>query len=164
MSASVQRHPSEPDAGEGGQALRAIVVFEDRADARLLRLLRPGFRHCFCLVGAGRSWAICDPLKTRIELTPLFGLGESELAGHYAGTGRSVVVGPLTTPSVPLPWRLRPVSCVEIVKRVLRLHAPWVLTPAQLHRALLGRAGRHAGFSAWVAGEQRTMALDSGRL
>jgi hypothetical protein len=36
-------------------AQEALVVFEDRSDARLLRWLRPGFRHCFCLTDRGND-------------------------------------------------------------------------------------------------------------
>jgi len=47
---------------------RVMIVFEDRDDSAVLRLLDRGFRHCFCVIGSGLAWTICDPLKTRIEL------------------------------------------------------------------------------------------------
>jgi hypothetical protein len=131
-----ERLLEEPEAvGQPGSA-EAIVVFEDRADRSVLRLLQPGFRHCFCLIGRGQAWTICDPLKTRIELQPLLGLGKAEIARHYAGLGRRVLLGRVGASAGTTSWSLRPVSCVEIVKRLLHLHAPAVFTPAQLHRRL----------------------------
>ena len=72
---------------------RAVVVFEDRADSIPLRLLRPGFRHCFCLVGAGSAWTVCDPLKTRIELTPVSGLSGARTRRPVRGAGLTVLLG-----------------------------------------------------------------------
>lgn len=164
MAENAQRHSNGSDVDGGEPALCAIVVFEDRLDKSALRLLRPGFRHCFCLVGTGRSWTICDPLKTRIEIVPLFGPSEDELVRHYVGTGRSVLVGRIAATTAPS-WSLRPMSCVEIVKRVLRLHAPWVFTPAQLYRALLHPTRPGASFAARPAGERRASGpLDGGIL
>ncbi|MEK0081724.1 hypothetical protein [Benzoatithermus flavus] len=164
MARHEQRHPDRLGTDGDVPAPRAIVVFEDRADKSALRLLRPGFRHCFCLVGAGRTWTICDPLKTRIEIVPLFGPSEDELVRHYVGTGRSVLVGRIAATTAPS-WNLRPMSCVETVKRVLRLHAPWVFTPAQLYRALLHPTRPGAGFAARPTGERRVSCpLDGGIL
>ena len=116
---------------------RVIVVFEDRDDSALLRLLDRGFRHCFCVIGSGRAWTICDPLKTRIEIVQVHGLSEPEIAHHYHSTGRAVLVGDAPAHRPNRPYRLRPVSCVEIVKRMVHLDAPYVFTPAQLYRALV---------------------------
>jgi hypothetical protein len=129
-----------------GRGSRAIVVFEDRRDKSALRLLRPGFRHCFCLVGAGQRWTICDPLKTRIEIVPLVGPSEEEIARHYRATGRTVLMGAVAAAAARFSYRPWPATCVEIVKRVLNLDAPGVLTPAQLHRALLDPARPGGGF------------------
>jgi hypothetical protein len=116
---------------------RVIIVFEDRDDSAVLRLLDRGFRHCFCVIGSGLAWTICDPLKTRIELFQAHGLDERTLAQHYHSMGRTVLIGdaPANRPSCP--YRLRPMTCVEIVKRIVHLDAPYVFTPAQLYRALL---------------------------
>jgi hypothetical protein len=89
------------------------------------------------VIGSGRAWTICDPLKTRIELLQLHGLDEHEIAQHYHSMGRVILVGDAPTHRPKRPYRLRPVSCVEIVKRIVHLDAPCVFTPAQLYRALV---------------------------
>ena len=114
-----------------------LVVFEDRVEPSIVRLLRPGFRHCFCLVGGDLAWTVCDPLASRIELFPLLGFNESELAQHYACGGRTVLVGSVAVARVCRKAAMRAVSCVEIVKRVLNFQAGRVFTPFQLYRALL---------------------------
>ncbi len=116
---------------------RAIVVFEDRQKRSILQLCRSGFRHCFCLVGNDLAWTICDPLAARIEILPLLGFDEQELARHYSRSGRTVLLGHVSIGDERRRACLRPVSCVEIVKRVLNVDAPRVLTPFQLYRCLL---------------------------
>ena len=118
-------------------ARRALVVFEDRNDARLLRLLRPGFRHCFCLTGEGLRWTLCDPLKSRLAVANADGASAAELAQHLAGVGRTILYGVVGEPAPGGPLGLRPLTCVEIVKRLLGVSASGVLTPHQLYRSLL---------------------------
>ena len=128
-------HPDrilEPQCGQ-----RALVVFENRADSAQLRLLQPGFRHCFCLVGSETSWTVCDPLKTRIELSPVLGLTEPDLADHFVGVGCIVLRGRVSQDRRVRPFRLRAFSCVEVVRRVLNIEVRGVLTPFHLYRALL---------------------------
>jgi hypothetical protein len=133
----MDRRRARDAATREGQGTTALVVFEDRADSLASRLLRPGFRHCFCVVGAGAVWTVCDPLKTRVELTPLHGPTGPELAAHFAASGRVVLVGRVSPDRSARPLRLRPLSCVEVVKRVLNLDLRWAATPFQLCRALL---------------------------
>jgi hypothetical protein len=133
------QHGCEDVAIAPATGRRALVVFEDRADTRLLRLLRPGFRHCFCVVGNGSVWTICDPLKSRIELTPIFGIGESELRTRLSRPGRTVLAGDVRIDGASRPLRLRALTCVEVVKRLLDLEAAWAITPYRLYHTLLGR-------------------------
>ncbi len=114
-----------------------LVVFEDRVESSIIRLLRPGFRHCFCLVGGDLAWTVCDPLAARIELFPLLGFNEGELAKHYACSGRTVLLGNVAAAPAPPRAAMRAISCVEVVKRVLNFQAQRVFTPFQLYRALL---------------------------
>ncbi len=118
---------------------RAIVVFEDRASAPSLRWLRPGFRHCFCLVRRPCGWVVCDPLKSRLTLEVVALYDETELLQHYRRLGMTALVGNAVG-STRRDGLIRPLTCVEVVKRILGLRAPGVWTPYQLYRALC-RAG-----------------------
>ncbi|GAA0603553.1 hypothetical protein [Caenispirillum bisanense] len=120
-----------------GSGTPALVVFTDHTDLPWLRLLRPGFRHCFAVVQANGAWVIVDPLShcTTLQVVP-------ELAGWqpqawFRHHGLTVVTTEVRQPPHRLaPWR--PYTCVEAVKRLLGLRLPGVFTPWQLYRALQG--------------------------
>ena len=114
---------------------RALVVFADNSDLKILRALRRGFRHCFLAVHTGRGWVIYDPLSHQTDLSILDGFSPEELAACYRSYGFRVIETRIrNAPCRPAP--LRPYTCVEAVKRVLGLHAGWVVTPWQLYRLL----------------------------
>lgn len=116
----------------------ALVVFMGNSDLKRLRLLRRGFRHCFVAVSTARGWVICDPLSHQTDLGIVSGFSADELAGWYRNSGMCVIETRVrAAPRRPAP--LRPYTCVEAVKRVLGLHAPWVVTPWQLYRLLSGQ-------------------------
>lgn len=114
----------------------AIVVFEHRDARGFLRLLRPGFRHCFCLLRHEAGWLLCDPLKggLRLDLVPAYDI--QALLKHYRHIGRIALAGPARSSFPAAPFSVRPLTCVEIVKRTLGLAAPAVFTPFQLHAYL----------------------------
>ncbi|EME70395.1 hypothetical protein H261_08733 [Paramagnetospirillum caucaseum] len=120
---------------------RALVVFSGKADLGWLRLLRPGFRHCFVLLELNGAWVCVNPLahRTSVELWSLD--PATDLPGWLRSQeGLTVVETEVRRP----PRRPSPLglySCVEAVKRVLGLQERWVLTPGQLHDHLT-RSGK----------------------
>lgn len=117
----------------------AIVVFINSPATRSLRILRPGFRHCFAAIyQAPGIWLVCDPLKDRIELTALHLNDGFDLAAHYRAAGHRVLVG-TTIPrmTMRLPPVPGPLTCVAVVKRLVGLRAAAVMTPYQLYRRLV---------------------------
>lgn len=114
-------------------ARRALVVFSGRADLWWLRLLKPGFRHCFVALECEGGWLVVEPLSHRTEVSLLPPMAAAALGQWYRGHGLSVVETECGTP----PRRIapvRPYSCVESVKRLLGIQAGNVLTPWQLYR------------------------------
>lgn len=120
------------DKRDGTQAL---VVFVGETCINWLKILHPGFRHCFVAVRRQSHWVVCDPLCQRTDLLVLSGLTLKELSEWYRLHGLVVVETNVRIPPHKLA-PLRPFTCVEAVKRILGIHAPWVLTPWQLYRHL----------------------------
>ena len=124
---------SDPQYAEDTEV--AIVVFAGETSLKWLKLLRPGFRHCFVLVHRQGCWVIYDPLSHRTDLAVVIGPTSGELTQWYEEKGLQVIE--TTVCRAPLRSApLRPFTCVEAVKRVLGIHAPWVTTPWQLYRYL----------------------------
>lgn len=125
------RHPGESPPG----ATAAIVVFVGETQVKFLRWLRCDFRHCFIVVRSGEYWIACDPLSHYVALTVLPPCQIAELASFFQQRGNRVIA---TTATIPQPALapLRPFTCVEVVKRILGLRAPWVFTPWQLYNQL----------------------------
>lgn len=112
---------------------RALVVFSGRADLWWLRLLKPGFRHCFVALEGDSGWVVVEPLSHCTEVALLPPGRDGDLAEWYRRHGLIVVETATATPRrKPAPWR--PYSCVEAVKRILGIQAGNVLTPWQLFR------------------------------
>jgi hypothetical protein len=116
--------------------LIATVGFSDAAAFAWQRaLLAPGFRHCFVALNDGAAWLLHDPLVPRTELVLLPVGPDFDLAAHWRAHGLHAL-----TVRVPRPvrrfWWPAPFTCVESVKRVIGLRAPFVLTPRQLFVAL----------------------------
>ena len=92
------------------------------------------FATCFCAVETGAGWVVCDALKGPIVLDAVAGVSTAELTCAYRELGGTVLVG--SCRSYTPRWTLAPLTCVEVVKRVVGLDAPLVVTPFQLWRRL----------------------------
>ncbi|MDO9708697.1 hypothetical protein [Paracraurococcus lichenis] len=127
--------PAHRRAVQAGQ--RAFIVFGGEADQPWLRLLRPGFRHCFAAIADARGWTVLDPLSGRLVVVRLEVPPQFDLPGFYRRAGFSVT-GPFV-PGAPR-WRplppLSPFTCVALCRAVLGAGAPFALTPWGLFRAL----------------------------
>lgn len=119
-----------------GSAVPALVVFSGGTTVWWLRLLQPGFRHCFVAVASGEGWIIIDPLSHKTSLSVVEGYSADELAVWYESHGlRTVKTTLRDVPPKMAP--LAPTTCVEAVKRVLGIHARPVITPRHLYDYLL---------------------------
>ena len=118
------------------RSLKAWVVFSGQADRPWLKLLRPGFRHCFVILNDGHHWLSFDPMLNHIDLQVHGHVPATfDLPGWLRGRGLLVVESPVDhSRRRPLPLAL--FTCVEAVKRVLGLHRFFILTPWQLYRHL----------------------------
>lgn len=130
-------HPAYLPANENsfGQRQRAWVVFTDEGRIWWLKWLRPGFRHCFAILNDGAHWVAAEPLAHCLECSVLPSPPDFNLPAWLAAQGHRVVETPLNR-KLPTHAPLAFLNCVEVVKRIIGLRAPWVMTPYQLYRHL----------------------------
>ena len=120
--------PADPSAW-------AYVAFTGKTDLWWLRILKPGFRHCFVVLNDGRHWITVDPLANALDVAVQPVPPETDLPAWYCAQGLSVVPARRRA-SLPRPMPIAPVTCVEVVKRTIGLRDRWIVTPFQLYRAL----------------------------
>ncbi|MCO6419112.1 hypothetical protein JYK14_23550 [Siccirubricoccus sp. KC 17139] len=116
---------------------RVYIAFGGAAELPWLRLLRPGFRHCFAALEEAGSWLVADPLSGRLVLTRLDLPPGFDLPGFYRRAGLTVL-GPFRPGGarwsvLPSLW---PLNCVSLCRAVLGSAAPFALTPHGLYRGL----------------------------
>ncbi|MBV6633191.1 MAG: hypothetical protein KI792_09190 [Alphaproteobacteria bacterium] len=115
---------------------RIFIVFSGETELRWLRILKPGFRHCFALIDNGRHWTVFEPLSGYFEVQSLDVSSSVDLPLLYAANPQMTVIEAehVTRPASQAPPAI--LSCVEAVKRLIGLHNPLIVTPYQLFRHL----------------------------
>lgn len=117
--------------------MKAIVVFSDNEGGKphpLDRFLKPGFRHCFVIVQADNDpWIMVDSICGSPYIA-ICAPKDYALAKFYREEGYTVVETEQKSHSCRLP--LAYANCVGVVKHVLGITNPMVLTPHQLYRTL----------------------------
>lgn len=119
----------------------ALVVFGGACALPWLRVLRPGFRHCFLLRRFAEGWLLYDPRSDRTELALWPSCEPELLVNSLKERGYAAVLATLPAAerrAAPI----APFTCVEAVKRVLGIRRRRILTPWQLYRHLKARAER----------------------
>lgn len=128
--------------GESDAAGQTVwLAFGGVADQPWLRLLRPGFRHCFAALGDEAGWTVIEPLSSRVLVARLPVAASFDLPAFYRRAGLAVL-GPFA-PTPPRAERLplfAPLTCVALCRALLGPGAPFALTPYGLFRALGGKA------------------------
>jgi len=116
------------------------IAFGGVADQPWLRLLRPGFRHCFAALSDEAGWTVLEPLSGRLMVARLPVAAGFDLPGFYRRAGLRVL-GPFLPgePAASLGPSLMPFTCVSLCRALLGPGAPFAVTPFGLFRALGGR-------------------------
>ncbi len=113
----------------------AWVVFSGTTDLPWLKILKPGFRHCFAVLREEDHWIVIDPLSHFIDVKTHVSDANFDMVEWLKTQGMTVLKTKITPPNKQAP--LMPFSCVEVVKRVIGIHARGVITPWQLFQFLL---------------------------
>ncbi len=115
-------------------AKKVWVVFSGQADLPWLKILKPGFRHCYVLMNDGEHWITIDPLSNYIDVAVHHLPKDFNLPLWMQERGHTIVPAQITQTPKQAPWMV--FTCVEAVKRVLGLHKRFILTPWQLYAHL----------------------------
>ena len=103
----------------------------------MTRWLEPGFRHCYAMTNEmNHFWIVVDPASSFTNVYPVmyelyptpqhFDPEATEFV-RYRGTIKKRMRAPVGV-----------YSCVEIVKSLIGVSHPWIITPHQLYRWLNG--------------------------
>jgi len=111
------------------------VVFSGQADLPWLKILKPGFRHCYAVMNDGQRWIVFDPLSHCTEVSVPELPAYFDLPLWLEDRGLKVIKAPVQRIQKQAPWM--PFSCVEAVKRLIGLHSFFIFTPWQLYKFLL---------------------------
>lgn len=123
---------NQPPNDEKDQKTAATVVFSGRADLPWLRLLKPGFRHCFLVIRHAECWVMYEPLSNRTEISVIPKVTDFDLIAWLRQMEFTVLPAEIHAPmSKPAPWNLY--TCVEAVKRVLGIRHRGIFTPWRLY-------------------------------
>ena len=106
----------------------AYVAFGGNPTHWWTRFLKKGFYHCALLIGNGFEWLLIDPVA---HYTDLILIRRKNAPQILKEKGYRLV---RTTPTLPqkVQFHLRPLTCVEVVKRFLGITNPKIWTPYQL--------------------------------
>lgn len=128
---------------EGLLYQRCLVVFEDRAVGELRWwerwFTRPGFRHVRVIVQDDIGWIELNPTTSTMTLRIVTAGGDTPNLDALGCTNVKEVhdyEALIPRRALRLPWGLTFWSCVEVVKAVLGIRDPRILTPYQLSRYL----------------------------
>ena len=112
------------------------VVFTGKTDMRWLKILKPGFRHCYALLNDGQRWMSIDPLSSYTDIQIHHHIApEFDLPNWLEDQGFKVVKANINnTHERAAPWVV--LTCVESIKRILGLHKRRLITPWQLYNFL----------------------------
>lgn len=113
---------------------KAWVVFSGQTDLSWLKILKPGYRHCYILINDGDHWISMDPLSGHTEIMVHHIAPDFDLPNWLRERDFKTVPVHLTPKKIQAPCALY--SCVEAVKRVIGLHDFWIMTPWQLYKKL----------------------------
>jgi hypothetical protein len=118
------------------QPVSAYVIFSDHTDQWWLRGLRRGFRHCYVALPMGGHMVLLDPVLGQMRVVMQDELSVDQFINHLRSNGLNIVFVDINYKNINFPI-LAIDSCVAIIKRILGLSAPFIITPYQLYHYLL---------------------------
>lgn len=95
--------------------------------------LKKGFYHCLIIFGDGRAFVLIDPVIGWTDIIFFNGEDIAEMFSSLIKQGYKTIVE-TNVQTEKQKCHLRPMTCVETVKRFLRIQNPFIFTPYQLYK------------------------------
>ena len=121
------------ERGRSTRLARAIVVFQEDSNHPLRRILKPGFRHCAVAIESGNYWVVIDPRPAAPRINVVSD-SKFDLAAFYRAAGYTAVETKVANTPFRSPLALT--NCVGVVKALIGIRKPFVVTPYRLFRFL----------------------------
>lgn len=123
-------------SSSGKTAQSAWVVFSGYTDIAWLKILKPGFRHCFVLLNDGQRWISIDPISPYTDVQVYHHVKANFNLPKSLEEGGNKIVPAIIEKNhkKAAPWML--FTCVEAIKRILGIHKRFIFTPWQLYQFL----------------------------
>lgn len=115
----------------------AYVAFGGRKVHWWMSFLKKGFYHCFLVMEQDNKWIAIDPVLGWTDLI----FSEEDLTNHFTRMGYRLIYADVKIPEKQ-EAHLRPLTCVETVKRFLGIQNPMIFTPYQLFKYLIKQWGK----------------------
>ena len=111
--------------------MKAIVVFHDegRSSHWLDNFLEPGFKHCFVTLLKDDYWVLLDPTICGTDIQVV---ADSTVNVAHSYRMNGYKVKEITYDNLPPKYPYIISNCVGIVKAVIGINNPMVMTPYQL--------------------------------
>lgn len=114
--------------------MNLYVVFTGKTDLRWLKVLKPGFRHCFAIINDGYHWVSVDPMAHATDILVHHVPAGFDFPLYLRRRGFRVVKAAVQRIKRQAPPGI--FTCVEAVKRIAGIQARHIITPWQLYRYL----------------------------
>ncbi len=111
------------------------VGFSDETTIPILKLLKHGFRHCFVFFGDENNTFVIDPISNRIDIS-FIPVGITCIINLFNQRNIKIVY-------IANKFQNKRISstgvftCVEVVKRILGISNPFIITPFRLYNFLI---------------------------
>lgn len=110
-----------------------IIIFSGHVNIRILRTLRPGYRHCFIVLKNNNQNIIIDTMSHRTSIDILDDKKLEFTMRCCMDMGYTVLKTFVREPKT-LACTLRPHTCVEAAKRLIGIQDGRILSPWQLYQ------------------------------
>lgn len=124
-----------------GTKNNCILIFSGNVNVKLLRALRPGYRHCLVILYSNAQNVIIDTMSHKTEVAVVNDGDLKYIIRYCTDMGYTVLKTCVQEPT-SLVFTLRLHTCVEAAKRLIGIQGGRILSPWHLYLKARSRQNR----------------------